>query len=480
MIGRSTRYLCIHGHFYQPPREDPFSGLVPVEPGAEPYHDFNEKIAAECYAPNAKLGNFSRMSFDLGPTLARWLERNDRQTYRRILEQEAAHYRQYGCSNALAQVYGHAILPLASEREKRLQVAWGLADYHHRFGHRAPGIWLAETAADAATLAVLADYGVGFTVLSPWQAAEPLDPTEPYRVRLADGRAVTAFFYDAELSGGVSFNPSLTTDAHNFGIQVLPERLNPAKLARGEQQLLLVASDGELYGHHQPLRQYFLAHTLRVSAPTAGFEVTSLARYLALNPPRREARLLEPSSWSCAHGVNRWQHGCVCTEGDSGWKRPLRQALTALASRIDAVYAREAEPLFSDPWVAEEASIQLRLEATTPASFWRRHARRGLAGDEVARARALGLLEVQYYRQLMFASCAFFFEDMDRIEPRNAVAYGLRALTGLLPDDRNELLRGFEADLEAARSLRTGRSGADLLREALARSGAETRPVGVA
>jgi hypothetical protein len=462
MIGPTSPSLCVHGHFYQPPREDPFSGQVPREKGAEPYHDFNEKIAAECYRPNAALGNFSQMSFDLGPTLASWLERHDRPTYQRILAQERLHFQRYGCSNALAQVYSHAIMPLASERERRIQVAWGLADYERRFGHKPPGIWLAETAADQATLSTLADFGVGFTVLSPWQAAGPVDPTEPYWIDLPDGRTMTVFFYDGALSGGVSFDAGLTTDAVSFSSNELPAHLSAARRERGERQLVLVATDGELYGHHQSLREHFLAHLLRVSAPNAGFEVTSLARYLQANPPRRPVRLVEPGSWSCAHGVDRWSRGCGCTEGDSGWKGHLRAALGSLAVGLDAHYAAEAGPLLLDPWLAEEQFIRVRLGSLTTSAFLRRQARRSLTSDE--RERILSLLTGQYHRHLMLASCAFFFDDLDRIEPRNAIAYGARALQAAPAALQAQLLASFEGELAQARSWRSGRDGAQLLR----------------
>ena len=465
MIGPDTRFLCVHGHFYQPPREDPINGRVPREAGAEPHHDFNEKITAECYRPNAALGNFARISFDLGPTLAGWLERNDRLTYRRILAQERMHYQRHGCSNALAQSYSHAIMPLASEREKRIQVAWGLADFRHRFGHTAPGMWLAETAADSATLAALADQGVGFTVLSPSQAAEPIDTSEPYWVRLPDGRAMTAFFYEGGLSGGVSFDAGLTTNADTFGARMLTRHLNQQKLARAERQLLLIATDGELYGHHQPLRQYFLSHLLGIAAPAQGFDVTSLTCYLRDNPPRREVKLAEPGSWSCPHGVERWRRGCSCTEGDGQWKQHLRRALTALAGRLDALYEGEGGELFEAAWTAEERYIHVKLGDLSPLAFWRRQARR--AASKSGLERALELLGGQYYRHLMFASCAWFFDDLDRIEPRNAIAYGLRALRAAAPDRQDELLAAFAADLAAARSWRTGRTGANLLDEIL-------------
>ena len=471
-----SRFLCIHGHFYQPPRHDPISGRVPHEPGAEPYRDFNQRITAECYRPNATLGNFSRISFDLGPTLAAWLERHDPETYRRILEQERMHYELHGCSNGLAQVYSHAIMPLASAREKRIQVAWGLADFRRRFGHKAPGVWLAETAVDTATLAVLADFGVGFTVLSPYQAAGPVDTSEPYWVRLPDGRAITVFFYQGSLSGAVSFDAGITTNADVFSTSALGQHVNREKLARGGRQLLLIATDGELYGHHQPFRQHFLSHLLRVAAPARGFEVTSLARYLRENPPRREVRLVEPSAWSCAHGVERWSGGCSCTEGDGRWKWHLRQALSHLAERLDQVYDAEMAELLKSPGAAEEAYIEVKLGATSPATFWRRHVRRPRADD---RQRALAALEGRYYRHLMLASCAWFFEDLDRIEPRNAIAYGLAAIHGAPVEQRGELATAFRADLAATRSWRSGRSGAELVDQLARERVGLAEPVGV-
>jgi uncharacterized protein DUF3536/glycosyl hydrolase family 57 len=471
MIGPGSRFICVHGHFYQPPRLDPFTGEIPAEPGAEPHRDFNEKITAECYRPNAALGNFSQLSFDLGPTLAAWLERHDRATYRRILAQERMHYQRHGCSNALAQVYSHAILPLASERERRIQVGWGLADYEHRFGHKGPGIWLAETAADLATLTTLADFGVGFTVLSPWQASGPVEPGEPYWIDLPNGRTMTVFFYNGPLSGGVSFEPSLTTDATRFSRQQLPRQLSAARLERGERQLILIATDGELYGHHQPQRQHFLSHLLRISAPSAGFEVTSLARYLLANPPRRPVRLVEPSAWSCSHGVDRWSRGCGCTDGDARWKPHFRAALANLAARLDAHYLEAASSLFLDPWAAEEQLIRLRLGSLSASSFLRLHGRPGLT--EQQRQRGLELLEGQYYRHLMLASCALFFDDLDRLEPRNAIAYALRALRAASSALQPGLLASLESDLAQARSWRTGRDGAQILHGIVSRGEAQ-------
>jgi alpha-amylase/alpha-mannosidase (GH57 family) len=468
MAGGSHQYLAIHGHFYQPPREDPFTGRLPRERGAEPFRNFNDKIAAECYGPNAELGNFGRISFDLGPTLASWLELHAPGTYAAIVEQERAHFERYGHSNALAQVYNHAIMPLATEHEQRIQVAWGIADFQHRFGHAPDGMWLAETAADSASLGMLLDHGIRYTVLAPWQAAEPIDPAEPYWIRLADGRRIAALFYHGELSGRVSFDSTLTTNADVFGLKDLPRHIDRERAARHEPQLILIATDGELYGHHLPYRDKFLAHLLEVSAASHGFEVTGLGRYLASHPPRREVALAEATSWSCHHGVDRWRGNCACIAADGEWKWYLRQALTRLAARIDTLYESAACKLLRDPWIAEEEYIWVRLGATTHDEFWARHGR----GRQTSQRRAFALLEAQYYRHVMFASCAWFFEDLDRIEPRNAIGYGLRALRGAERVHGVDQLTAYACDLRGARSAETGRTGADILSDVVARASA--------
>jgi alpha-amylase/alpha-mannosidase (GH57 family) len=466
MAGGSHQYLAIHGHFYQPPREDPFTGRLPRERGAEPFRNFNEKIAAECYRPNAELGNYERISFDLGPTLASWLERYTPNTYAAIVAQERAHFERHGLSNAMAQVYSHAIMPLATAHEQRIQAAWGIADFRHRFGHAPDGMWLAETAADSVSLGVLLDHGIEYTVLAPWQAVEPIDPSEPYWVRLADGRRIAAFFYHGELSGRVSFDSSLTTNADVFGLKDLPRHVDRERAARGDSQLILIATDGELYGHHLPYRDKFLAHLLEVSAISRGFEVTSLGRFLAAHPPRREVTLAEATSWSCHHGVDRWRGNCACIDGDGEWKWYLRQALTRLATRLDTLYDAAARRLLRDPWIAEEEYIWVRLGETSREAFWSEHARDQKSGSR----RAFALLQAQYYRHLMFASCAWFFEDLDRIEPRNAIGYGLRALREAERVHRLDLLTAYASDLRSARSAETGRTGAELLEDIVARA----------
>jgi hypothetical protein len=461
----SPLHLCVHGHFYQPPREDPFTRQVRREVEAVPYHDFNEKITAECYRPNAELGNFERMSFDLGPTLARWLARRAAPTLRRIQESEREHVRQFGASNALALPYNHTILPLGNRSEKRVQIAWGVTDYEHRFGHAPEGMWLPETAVDLETLRLLADAGVQYTILAPWQAAAPVDPSEPYRVDLEDGRSLAVFFYHGAMSGSISFDPRVTANADEFSATSLAAAANPAKRARGEPQILLVATDGEFYGHHQPWRDYFLARLLTESAPAHGWTVTSLGAYLQRYPPRATIGIRQRTSWSCQHGVTRWSTGCACTEGESAWKGHLRQALDQLADQLDLLYTQEAGKLLQDPWGALAGYLAVRLGRETLPAFLERH------GGSLARVAAHTLvywLESQYYRQLMLTSCATFFDDLARVEPRNSVAYAARALSFLPTRWRQPLEHEFVQTLQQARSWRSSQTGIDLYREVMA------------
>lgn len=460
--------LCIHGHFYQPAREDPFSGLVPREVGAAPYHDFNEKITAECYRPNADEGNFARLSFDLGPTIASWLAEHAPDVLARITADAAEHRRVHGAANALAQPYNHSILPLANAHERRVQIAWGLADYTLRFGHAAEGMWLPETAVDLTTLRALADAGLRYTILAPWQAAAPVDPTEPYWIDLADGRQFAVFFYHEGLSGGVSFEDNLTVNADAFRAAALRQALNPEKQASGEPQLILVATDGELYGHHKALRDKFLSYLLGTSAPAGGLAVTSLGAYLQRHPPRRTIALAPRTAWSCRHDLNRWRAGCPCTPGDSAWKLALRGALDRLAGSLDALFAQAAGAALPDPWAALDGYLGVRLGAQPFAALLRAQAPLDDAAVDALRP----WFELQYYRQLMLTSCGWFFEDLDRIEPRNNIAYAARALSFLPPLPRRSLEAALRRDLAKARSSRTGRTGADLYRAALATTAA--------
>lgn len=465
MSDMNHRFLCMHGHFYQPPRENPFTHLVPDEPGAGVYHNFNEKITTECYRPNAEIGNFEEISFDFGPTLAAWLARYAQDVYLRIIEADQIHRLRHGVGNALAHAYNHTILPLANSRDKRTQIAWGITDFRHRFGAMPQGMWLAETAVDIESLQIMADFGIEFTVLAPWQAAEPIDPSEPYWVDLPNGKRIIVFFYHGQMSGDVSFDDSVTSNADAFAAGYLSRHVNWDKASRNEDQLLLAATDGELYGHHKPFRDRFLAHLLRHSAPAFGYEVTSLPRYLRDHPPTRTMQIHAPSAWSCAHGVARWGSGCDCTPGDTAWKPILRAALQRLSDHVDVLFERHAAPMLADPWEARDHFIEWRNGWLAPAQFWTRFGRHGRKpGKEALAVRAWHLLEAEYCMQASFTSCGWFFEDIDRIEPRNDINYARCAISHIWQALHLDLQGEFVNDLAAAHSWRTQVSGDMLYR----------------
>lgn len=454
-VGRVN--LCVHGHFYQPPRENPFTGIS-IETGAAPYINFNERITTECYRPNAEVGNFDKMSFDMGPTLASWLEKAHPDVYQRIIQADYAHMRKYGVGNALAQAYNHTILPLASMRDQRTQILWGLRDFRQRFGRKARGMWLAETAVDLVTLDILAQEGIEYTILAPWQAMGPIDPAEPYLVRLPGQRSITVFFYN-DLSGPLSYCDEWTDDANKFASSY--QRFYVRETDR--PQMHVIATDGELYGHHKPWRDKFLAHLLQRSAPAYGLEVCSLERYLHEYPASREVELRGPSSWSCYHGVDRWKHGCDCTEGESAWKGPFRQALVNLQGQMDALFEEYASETLADPWAARNDYLALRAGWETPESFWEYHGKQRRPPQDIpSTLRAVQLLEAQFYLQYSFTSCGFFFEDLDRIEPQNNIAFARRAISLVWQALGIDLQHDFLADLSATKSWRTGVTGTDM------------------
>lgn len=459
-------YLCLHGHFYQPPRENPFTNQIPREAAATPFVNFNEKITSECYAPNAEVGNFDALNFDLGPTLAAWLEQAHPKVLQRIIEADHRNMERYGVGNAMAQAYNHTILPLATTRDKHTQIAWGLSDFRQRYGREATGIWLAETAVDLESLDVLAQYGITYTVLAPWQAATPIDPSEPYLVRLFNGRSITVFFYNAPLSGGVSFDWNTTSNADLFAANYLPAQLTRSKLEDGQPQLILIATDGELYGHHRPWRDKFLSHLINVGAPAYGFEICSLERYMRLYPATREVELRLPSAWSCTHGIARWNEGCDCTEGSSSWKGALRHALTRLAEQGDRLFEKHASETLVDPWAARDAYLPVRNAWESEASFWARFGKgqQPPADEQLARV-TWQLLEAQYYQQYSFTSCGFFFEDLDRIEPRNDIGFARRAISLYWQALGLDLQANFLRDLRAAKSWRSALTGTEVYRQ---------------
>ena len=445
------RQLCIHGHFYQPPREDPWMDTIFPEGSAAPARHWNERISAECYAPLAwarrtdsegritEIVNcYEWMSFNFGPTLLTWMERQAPEIYARVLEGDAKSLARLGHGNAIAQIYHHIIMPLATDQEKRAEIAWALADFEARFGRRAEGLWLSEAAVDTRTLELLAEAGVQFTILAPRQAREVadigtdnwsaahegnLDIREPYLVELPGGRSISVYFYDGPLSQAVAFEGLLRHGDNFWG------RLSSLAADHG---LLALATDGETYGHHFKFGEMALAFALtQARAGVAGVRLTNYAAYLAENPPRRRARIHENSSWSCAHGVERWRADCGCaTEHRPGWNQrwrgPLREALRAVKTRMDEHYAKLGADLFQD---ADQALVQYgRVLAglAEAKAFERQHFRKGLAA--ASRHTAWQLLTMQKWALSSFASCAWFFDDLGRIEPLNALTFALRAM----------------------------------------------------
>ncbi len=459
------RFACVHGHFYQPPRENPWTGAVERQPSAGHDHDWNARIARECYVPNGEarvvdvdgrltdiVDNYAWISFNFGPTLLAWLEKANPQAYARLLEadKESA-ARLGGHGNALAQAYHHSILPLASARDRRTEIRWGLADFRSRFGREAEGLWLPECGADEATLAAVAAEGVKFVILEPhqadavrplsggaWkQASEALRPGMAYQ--WSDGQQTLAvFFYDGPLSRSVAFERAMG-DSRAFAERVA-KNLPPV----AEDALALLATDGESYGHHEPFAEMGLAHFLRYALPAQGVEIVNLGWWLAKHPPRHEVRLRAGgTSWSCPHGIERWRSACGCgaAEGASlAWRAPLRKALEGLRDRFDVLYEKEAAALFSDPWAARDAYISVVLDRSEEAiaRFIAAHA--PSVKDEAARIKALSLLELQRHSLMMFTSCGWFFDRLSRLEPVQVLLYAARAL---------ELARAFGADGEA-------------------------------
>jgi alpha-amylase/alpha-mannosidase (GH57 family) len=437
-----NRFVCVHGHFYQPPRENPWTGEVDEEISAQPYHDWNQRITAECYRPNGlgQPSNYSRMSFNFGPTLLSWLGANSPETYRSILEADRMSRSRFsGHGSALAQVYNHAILPLANRRDKITQVAWGIRDFEFRFGRRPEGMWLPETAVDGDTLEVLAEQGIGFTILAPSQAArvrEPgmdwrdidargIDPREAYRISLRSGRAISVFFYDGMLAHAVAFG-ELPRDGTKLARALLSRFRDDS-----DPQLVHVATDGETYGHHFREGDRALAGALDAIEASGFATLTNYGEHLARFPPRREAQIVPNTSWSCSHGIARWMDDCGCSAGRAAshpWRRPLREALDWLRDTLGPLYEAAASGVLRDPWAARDDSIEIVLDPSDESvlRFLDRHAIGPLSAED--RSTALGLLELQRNALLMYTSCGWFFDDPAGLETRQVLRYAARAL----------------------------------------------------
>ncbi len=452
--------VVLHAHFYQPPRENPWTERVEREPSAAPFHDWNERIAWECYAANAHarvfgdsgrivdiLNNYASLSFNVGPTLFAWLAEHDADTYRRLIDADrlsaAAHG---GHGNAIAQGYNHAILPLCNARDRRTQIRWGIADFKHRFGRSPEAMWLPETACNLATAEALAEHGMKFVILAPRQAARvklrgtstwtdvsdsTIDPRRPYRLTLPSGRSIVCFFYDGPTAHGLSFEAVLDTS------RSLADRLEAAAsqtLAAG--QLVNVATDGETYGHHKRFAERALAFFIRSEAPSRGIELTNYGAFLEGLAVEDEVELAsgpngEGTAWSCAHGVGRWARDCGCNAGHHGgwnqaWRAPLRAAFDRLRDEASRAFEEAAGEVLRDPWDARDAYISVILDPTRESrdAYLAAHATRPVTGR--ARTRVFELLEAQRMMQLMYTSCGWFFDDLAGLETVKVAEYAVR------------------------------------------------------
>jgi alpha-amylase/alpha-mannosidase (GH57 family) len=450
-------FVCIHCHFYQPPRENAWLEAVESQDSASPYHDWNERIAAECYLPNGAsrildgtgrirkiVNNYARISFNFGPTLLSWMAERDPQAYEQVLKADCESQRIFsGHGSAIAQAYNHLILPLANSRDKRTQIVWGIQDFQHRFRRDPEGMWLPETAVDLETLEILSSLGIKFTILAPYQASrvrmnketewinlagQGIDSRRAYACNLPSGRSIALFFYDLTISRAVAFEKLL------FSGENLARRLTARFDPEGDSaQLIHVATDGETYGHHHSHGDMALAYALDYLGQNKLARITNYGEYLAQYPPSQEVEILERTSWSCIHGVGRWESNCGCNAGGNGlwkqeWRRPLREALDWLRDELATVYEVGAKELLKDPWTArdEYARIVIDHSAGTVDRFLDEQAVRDLSAEEVVRA--LRLLEMQRHLMLMYTSCGWFFDEPTGPETVQVLQYAGRAV----------------------------------------------------
>ena len=450
------KYVCVHGHFYQPPRENPYLEAIELQDSAYPYHDWNERITAECYAPNAAsrildaenrilklINNYAQISFNFGPTLLSWLKEQAPKVHDAILEADKESREHYsGHGSALAQGYNHMILPLANRRDKVTQVKWGIKDFESRFGRFPEGMWLPETAVDTETLEVLAENGIRFTILAPRQAKRVrskgrsrfhdvtgarIDPTHAYTARLPSRKRVHLFFYDGPISQGVAFE-GLLSDGKRFADRLMSgfsdERRGP--------QLVHIATDGESYGHHHHFGEMALSYALDEIERNKVAKLTNYGEFLDKHPAEEFVEIIDNSSWSCVHGVERWRSDCGCNSGghswNQQWRAPVRAALDWLRDRLAPIFEAQLKTYFSDPWAGRDDYIRVILDRSQEnrASFFKDHAVRDLSADE--QVKVLKLLEMQRHAMLMYTSCGWFFDDLSGIETVQVIHYAGRAL----------------------------------------------------
>jgi alpha-amylase/alpha-mannosidase (GH57 family) len=451
------RYVCVHGHFYQPPRENPSLEAIELQDSAYPYHDWNERVCAECYAPNGSsrildekqeiteiVNNYAYMSFNFGPTLLSWIEQKAPKVYESILQADQQSQQRFGGhGSAIAQGYNHMILPLANRRDKVTQVKWGIADFEHRFKRKPEGMWLPETAVNTETLEVLAENGIRFTILAPRQAkrvrrkdgrkwidvaGDRIDPSRAYLVQLPSRKTISAFFYDGPISRAVAFE-GLLDNGQRFADRLLSGFSD----SRTWPQMVHIATDGESYGHHHHYGEMALSYALRHIESKKLAELTNYGQFLERCPADHIAEIVDDSSWSCVHGIERWRSNCGCNSGAHGgwnqeWRAPLRASLDWLRDTLAALYEEQGASLLKNPWDARDAYIQVILNRSDDSlsSFFAQHATHELNGKE--RVTALKLLEMQRHALLMYTSCGWFFDELSGLETVQVIYYAGRAL----------------------------------------------------
>ena len=475
------RYICIHCHFYQPPRDNPWLESIPLQPSAAPYHDWNERVTAQCYAPNATarlldatghildiVNNYASMSFNIGPTLLSWLEHHAPSVYQAILAADSASQQRFsGHGSAIAQAYNHMILPLANQRDVYTQIRWGIEDFTKRFGRQPEGMWLPETAVNVTTLQIMAELGIRFTILAPSQAKRTraldshtwhdvshgrLDPTMAYRHELPSGRHIAVFFYHAPIAQAVAFENLLSNGEH-FARRLL----QAFDATTSRPQLVHIATDGETYGHHHRYGDMALAYTLRAMTTHAEVCLTNYGEFLQCHPPTHAVEIVDNTSWSCAHGVERWRSNCGCSTGgqpgwQQDWRAPLRHALDWLRDTLAPVYEQHSRQLLRDPWAARDDYIDVVLDRS-PAQrqhFFAQHAVRSLTPAEISSA--LQLLEMQRHAMLMYTSCGWFFAEVSGLETVQILQHAMRVMELAMPFCSDDLEPQFVTRLAAAPS----------------------------
>lgn len=490
------KYVCIHGHFYQPPRENAWLEFVEYQESAHPYHDWNERVNAEAYAPNAAsrilddnkmitdiVNNYAKISFNFGPTLLSWMEHQDPNTYKAILEADKISQKYFGGhGNAIAQSHSHVIMPLANRKDKETQVKWGIQDFERRFERKPEGMWLSETAVDTETLEVLAENDIKFTLLAPrqahairkvgakeWNYIEPssIDPRRPYLCKLPSGKSIALFFYDGNVAQDVAFR-NLLMSGKGFASRIV-ETLDGSSL---EPQLAHIATDGESYGHHHRYGDMALADCMDYIEKHNLAKLTNYGEYLEKFPPQYEVKIYDNSSWSCVHGVERWRSNCGChTGGQAGWtqewRAPLRAALDWLRDELIVIYEQAASKLLKDPWAARNDFIQVIMDRSDESvdAFLRKHAKNG-TWTHAQKVQILRLSEMQRNAMYMYTSCGWFFTEVSGLETTQILQYACRTIYYARQVANAELEPHFVKLLSFAKSnLPEHKDGAEIYRK---------------